>query len=127
MKEKTIGNCCTVGVKPTPEQEIKYLKRDLGEAHADLSAAHEEKQRKEIQVQSLVDILCDLRRYSKELESNGKFDSRRMQEYRETLDCVQRECREVIYSYENDDPYEKRPNKAVYEFAKKIDDIVWRF
>lgn len=127
MKEKTIGNCCTVEANLTPEQQIKYLKRDLGEARADLSAAHEEKQRKEIQVQSLVDILCDLRRYSKELESNGKFDCRRMQEYRETLDCVQRECQEVIYSYENDDPYERRPSKAVYEFAKRIDDIVRRF
>lgn len=127
MEKKIMEHCCTMEAKMSPEQEIRYLRRELTDARCDLSDVDDKLHRKTTQVQSLVDVILDIREYTKELEKSDKWANRRMGEYRNALHEIGYKCDDVIRDYENDDPNTVRPSKAVYNFAKTILDIVNRF
>lgn len=131
MKEKKIINdkemYCTMA-KLTPEEEIKYLKHELRDAEFKVDYKDDELHKKEIQVQALVDVMCELRDGHRGQTSEIRWQGRRMAEYREAFSDVNSECRNVILDYEHMEKGEAgRPSKAMYEFAKKILGIVERF
>lgn len=134
MKEQKIINdketCCAKQFNPklTPEQEIKYLKRELRDAEFKVDYKRDELCDKEIQVQALVDVMCEVRECNKNQANEIRWQGRRMAEYREAFSDVNSECRNVILDYEHMEKGEAgRPSKAMYEFAKKILGIVERF
>ena len=130
MKEQIIDlmeACPSMAAKKTPEEEIKHLKQELKDQGIKKEELWDELSQKKCQVYSLVDIVCDLREMNKDQANDLSWQRRRTSEYRECLNDIRQECHEVIYSYELDDGKDGKPSKDVYEFAKKIDDIVRRF
>ncbi len=111
----------------TPEEEIKWLNREVKEARIDRDRAEDRAQQKDYQVHTLLDLACELRDANKNIVSNMEWQGRRMSDYRGIISDIEMKCRDVICDYENKDKGEAgRPNKAVYEFAKTILDICGR-
>lgn len=130
-KNESIKECCTIEYKRSPEEEIRHLKRELRDANYRTNDAVEDFNRKTIQVQSLTDVMLDLRRYTKELENSAKFDAKRMEEYRDAIHEIYCKCEEIISTYEaldpNKDTVARLNHKSGYDLAKSIYEIVRRF
>lgn len=126
-KNESIKGCCTTEAKLSPEGEIRYLKRELRDANARTNEVQEELNRKTIQVQSLTDVMLDLRRYTKELESSAKFDAKRKEEYRDAIHDIYCKCAEVVDTYRDLSSEEATLSEREYELAKFIYEIVRRF
>ena len=127
MKEQKIMNtnetCCTMA-KLKPEQEIRHLKNELKDERIKKEEAWDEIDKKNCQVHALVDVMCDLRNATKNLDNDLTWQRRCAGEYRDIHYDALTECLDVIGDYENGT--ENKPSKAVYEFAKKIRDILKR-
>lgn len=126
MKE-SINECCTTEAKRSPEEEIRYLKRKLRDANARTNEVQEGLNRKTIQVQSLTDVMLDLRRYTNDLERAAKFDAKRMEDYRDAIHEIYCECAGVIDTYKDLPSEEMALSEREYELAKTIYEIVRRF
>ena len=128
MEEKKIMNqCCTAEVKRSPEEEIRYLKRELRDANARINEVQEELNRKTIQVQGITDVMLDLRRYTKELEGNAKFDAKRMDDYRQAIHEIYCGCADIVDAYRDFPSEEMTLSEREYNLAKSILEIVKRF
>lgn len=126
-KKESINACCTTEAKLKPEEEIRYLKRELRDANARTNEVQEELNRKTIQVQGLTDVMLDLRRYTKDLESSAKWDAKRMDDYRTAIGDIYCKCAEVIDTFRDLPSEEMALSEREYEFAKAIYEIVRRF
>lgn len=126
MKE-SINACCTTEAKLKPEEEIRCLKRELRDANARAKEVQEELNRKTIQVQGLTDVMLDLRRYTKDLESSAKWDAKRMDDYCSAITDIYCKCAEVVDTFGDLPSDEMALSEREYELAKTIYEIVRRF
>ena len=125
MKEQNIINeACPGKVECTPEKTIRYLRQELKDQSIKKEELWDKLSTKDCQVHALVDILCDLRDMNKTQANDLNWQRRRTADYRDIHYEVGRECEEVIYSYEMDEHGDI--DESLYEFAKKINDILRR-
>lgn len=124
MNEKNIKpvEACTCEVKCTPEQKINMLTCELKDERVKKEEAWDEIEKKNCQVHALVDVMCDLRNATKNLDNDLTWQRRRTGDYRDIHHEALMVCWDVISDYENKE--KDKPSKAVYEFAKKIRDIL---
>ena len=126
MKEQNIRpmEACSKKVEYTPEQQIVVLRNQLKDERIEREELRNKLDFKESQVIALTDVLCDLREMNKRQANDLSWHCRRAGDYRDIHHEAWLECNDIISDYENDDPYTVRPGKAVYNFAKKIRDIL---
>lgn len=124
MKDQKIIDmaACPTMPKRTPEDEIRFLKQELREKSIKHGELWEELDQRRMQAHSLVDIVCELRDANKRMKENLDWQSRRTDDYRSIHCDALLECNNVIGDYVNG----TSKNKVLYEFAKKIGDILNR-
>ena len=95
----------------TSEEEIRYLKSDIRDLRLSDAAKSEQINRMTIQQQAFVDVMCDLRKYTKELETDARWSTQRMGDYRDALHDIRVKCDKVIIDVTNNEEFLKDNNR----------------